>query len=425
MLSWSAPGQLSYDSVTQLADGRSGHYDSWHPPVMAWLLGLFDRILPGTFLFLMFTSGLALAALLGLLWLKPRPGWGVAATALLIVLTPQWLLFQSDIWKDVLFADAALAGFAALAMAAADWPRRWPKLVCSACLLSLAAMTRQNGLVLLPIAGVTLGFVAARYAARKAALLYGASFFLVLCGLTFGLNAVLLARGDGGAGAALELRYVQGYDLAGALARNPSLQLPVLKRSDAVLETLLRTRGASRYSARQLDSFMDDPPIADAIEQAPAGAIFAQWRDLVIGHPWLYLTTRWPVFWQVLATPDLSACHPIYVGVDGDPGVMKALGIARRWNGRDAALAHYAGAFTGSPLFSHLAFAGLAAVLLVWLLRRGGAADLAMAGLMAGALAFALTFLIVSVACDYRYLYVLDISALAGALYAARGFTRP
>ncbi len=48
-----------------------------------------------------------------------------------------------------------------------------------------------------------------------------------------------------------------------------------------------------------------------------------------------------------------------------------------------------------------------------------------MAGLMAGALAFALTFLIVSVACDYRYLYLLDISALAGAFYAARGFTRP
>jgi len=88
--------------------------------------------------------------------------------------------------------------------------------------------------------------------------------------------------------------------------------------------------------------------------------------------------------------PDLSACHPVYVGVDGDPDVMKDLGLARRWNGRDAALARYAGAFIGSPVFSHLAFACLAAILLVWLLRRGGAADLAMAGLMAGALAFAL-----------------------------------
>ena len=45
MVALGAPGQLSYDSVTQLADGRSGEYDTWHPPVMAALLGLFDRIL--------------------------------------------------------------------------------------------------------------------------------------------------------------------------------------------------------------------------------------------------------------------------------------------------------------------------------------------------------------------------------------------
>ena len=44
-LNW--PGQMSYDSVVQLADGRSGHYDSWHPPVMAWLLGLFDELSAG------------------------------------------------------------------------------------------------------------------------------------------------------------------------------------------------------------------------------------------------------------------------------------------------------------------------------------------------------------------------------------------
>src|SRR6202000_2161818 len=36
MLALNAPGQLSYDSVTQLADGRTGHYNSWHPPLMAW-----------------------------------------------------------------------------------------------------------------------------------------------------------------------------------------------------------------------------------------------------------------------------------------------------------------------------------------------------------------------------------------------------
>ena len=121
MLAMNAPGQLSYDSVTQLADGRSGSYNSWHPPLMAFLLGLFDRVVPGTGLFLLFQSGLLLAALLALVSHSsfedgPR-GWLTPLIALAIVLTPQWLLYQGEIWKDVLFADAAIAGFVALAVA--------------------------------------------------------------------------------------------------------------------------------------------------------------------------------------------------------------------------------------------------------------------------------------------------------------------
>ena len=40
MLAMNAPGQLSYDSVSQLADGRAGFYNSWHPPVMACLVAV-------------------------------------------------------------------------------------------------------------------------------------------------------------------------------------------------------------------------------------------------------------------------------------------------------------------------------------------------------------------------------------------------
>ena len=112
MLAMNAPGQLSYDSVSQLADGRAGFYNSWHPPVMAWLLGLFDRLVPGTLLFLIFQGLLLLARC----W--RCCGWSRAAgrsvlVAAAIVLTPQWLLYQGEIWKDILFADAAIAGFAA------------------------------------------------------------------------------------------------------------------------------------------------------------------------------------------------------------------------------------------------------------------------------------------------------------------------
>src|SRR6185437_14885870 len=159
MVALNAPGQLSYDSVTQLADGRAGHYNTWHPPVMAWLLGLFDSLVPGTLLFLLFQSLLLLAGLLGLLALRPR-GWLAPLLALVIVLTPQWLLYQGEIWKDVLFADAAIAGFAALAWYA-ERPGLAPALAALV-LLVLAAAARQNGVLLLPVAAAALGFSAPR-----------------------------------------------------------------------------------------------------------------------------------------------------------------------------------------------------------------------------------------------------------------------
>src|SRR6478735_11910394 len=141
MLALNAPGQLSYDSLTQLADGRSGHYNSWHPPLMAFLLGVFDSLVPGTFLFLLFQSLILLGGLLALLALKPR-GWLSPLLALAIVLTPHWLLFQGAIWKDILFAAAAIAGFATLA-----WHARRPRpalLILALALLALATAMRQN-----------------------------------------------------------------------------------------------------------------------------------------------------------------------------------------------------------------------------------------------------------------------------------------
>jgi uncharacterized membrane protein YgdD (TMEM256/DUF423 family) len=66
-------------------------------------------------------------------------------------------------------------------------------------------------------------------------------------------------------------------------------------------------------------------------------------------------------------------------------------------------------------------FAALALLALVLLIRRGQGSDIAIAGLMAGALIFASSFYVISIACDYRYLYFLDMAAMTGALKLASG----
>src|SRR6201747_867769 len=93
------PGHLSYDSILQLAQGRAGLYNNWHPPVMAWLLGLGDAILPGAGLFVLFQMLLAFGALLALTQFAPaRSGWLAPIAALAIVLSPQALLYQGLVW---------------------------------------------------------------------------------------------------------------------------------------------------------------------------------------------------------------------------------------------------------------------------------------------------------------------------------------
>lgn len=413
MLAMNAPGQLSFDSVSQLAEGRAGFYDSWHPPVMAWLLGAFDRLVPGTLLFLVFQSLLLLSALLVLLWLKPR-GWASVALAAAIVVTPQWLLYQGEIWKDILFADAAIAGFAALAFHART--RRLGGLVLAAVLLALAASARQNGPVLLPVAAVTAGMIAHRQGGSGWR--HGAFFLLAVLALTGAMNLALAPRTDGGEGASAELLRGQSYDLAGALARDPALTLPLA--SDPGLDRLLRTRGRTLYSPLQSDSLAADPAISEALSDTPDGVITGAWRALVLDHPLLYLRTRWADFAAVVATPDAIACHFVSIGVTGPPARLKQLGLKGGIRPQDQALANYAGIFFTTPVYSHLAWGALAMVLMVILLRRGEPADLAMSGLLAGALLFAMTFLVISIACDYRYLVLLDLAAMASSLYLVK-----
>jgi len=416
MLALNAPGQLSWDSVSQLADGRSGAYNSWHPPVMAFLLGLFDAVLPGTGLYLVFQAALVLAALLALVRLAPRPGPGMAIVAILLIATPQWLLYQGEIWKDVLFANAALAGFAALAVAERRWQPRW--IAAAALLFTLAAATRQNGLVLLPVAGLATGLIARRHG--RAPWRWGLSFFAATLLLAGSLTLALAARGDGGEGARAQIRLAQAYDLAGALARQPGLPLP-LTAADPALDRVLRHQGVARYTPLRNDPFAADPAVSAALAATPPGALGQSWRALILRHPLLYLRVRGAAFAAVVTSPDSQACHFAPVGVGGDPATLRALGLAPHVRAQDWALAGYARLFFHTPVYAHLAFGAAALILLVLMARRG---EIAMTALLGGMVLFAITFVIVSIACDYRYLMPLDLAAMAAALRASGGLRR-
>jgi hypothetical protein len=232
-------------------------------------------------------------------------------------------------------------------------------------------------------------------------------------------SAALDTRVTGTGGVAEQWEHLETYDLVGAMARDPGYRLGVLEARAPRLEALLRDDGAPVYSPSRIDTLAD--PIFTETDGRPAlvQPVADQWRALILGHPLLYLRQRAAAFRWVLLTPRPSECVMAETGVDGDPDALAAAGLTERETGRDRALDAYAESFAGTPVLSHAPYGAVAFVLLIVLLRRRRDADIAVAAMLAGALAFAASFAVISIACDYRYLYFLDLSAIAAALYLA------
>jgi hypothetical protein len=339
-LAW--PGQFSYDSVIQLNDGRSGFYHSWHPPVMAWLLGMMDALLRGGGLFIVFDTALIFGALLSLLWMRSRVSWAVVVLALICVVLPQFLLFQGIVWKDVLFANAAVAGFIALAQAERVWLRgvfRMVWIALAIVLFTLAALTRQNG-VIIPLCGAAaLGAICSRKYGRGAALLCGVGMLVCVIALAGAASVALATRSDGDEGPKAQLKLLRLYDIVGAVALDPALKLDRLNVAAPVLEKLIRSDGVRLYSPQRNDTLAGSPALQDALANAQPEWLAAQWRDLVLQHPALYLRERVELFRWVFLTPNIGACRPVFTGVAGPPETLNALRLVPRLRPQDRALA--------------------------------------------------------------------------------------
>ena len=428
------PGHFPPDAIDQLAQGRAGVFNFWHPPVMAWLLGLADRIIPGAPLFFVADAALFFAALAALALVRGG-SWVVAMLVLVVSASPLVLIYQGLVVKDVLFADAAVGAFAAMAWAARLWERKGARFALSGlalALLTLAALTRQNGVIVAVIGALTLAFVYRAFVYRgrgqgrtRPAGVAGAA--LAAMALAGGLaEAEFRAHSDHRPEAARQWMTLQVYDLAGAVRRDPRLPLAELHRSAPAIETFIRHDAAPAYDPTRIDP-MYRTGGWNSVLAKPNPAIDAQWRALVAGWPQLYLAERWEAFRQVVFTPDIQACAAVLVGVDpAHADWLRAAGLSPRETDKDDWDGDYAHAFLNTPVFAHATYALIALVMLALAVRdvaRGAGPELiATIGLLIAALAYAASFAFISIACDYRYLYFLDVAAMAvGVQRAAPG----
>jgi hypothetical protein len=242
---------------------------------------------------------------------------------------------------------------------------------------------------------------------------------LMISALVWGAASYgLAARGDGQPETHHQLQRLQAWDVAGALHLDPDLSLPATHAGAPELETFLRRTAAPMWRSASSDNIAALPAM-DALMTPRADPVGQDWLNLILRHPGLYGRLRMAVFVSTLATPASDNCPMMVIGVDGgDPGLLNLAGMKTRTRARDDWDEAYATAVLGTPLFSHLTWAAMILVCLAlgfrdW--RRGERPPgfEAIAGLGCATLLYAASYVVISGACDYRYLYVLDVAGMA------------
>jgi hypothetical protein len=414
------PGHLSWDSVSALHEGRFHIRETWNPAIFGWLLGVLDAVSPNAQAFLPLSCALMFGGWLGLLAIRPRASWLAPIVAAGVILLPQAAIYPAIYWKDVLFAETSLVGFVILAWALRDGLARtpWLALLAAAVLFAAAGLFRQNGLVFALFAAAALTWIGWP-AGRWRSLARAAGWLVAVALLTLLFSAVLRPQGPGAPDSAggKGLRLLQTYDVIASLALAPQRPLPTIDQGEPDAADTLRDSGVKAYSPERIDSLSADPDVDDALDQIPHAQFQTEWVRLVTHDTGLYLRARVAAFRQVFATPVIDHCLPIEVGVEGPPKALKDLHMPTRSDRRDQRLYNYTTWFLDTPAMSHVAYAAVAVLALIPLMIRRRPSDLMLAAMLGGALAFTASFFVISIACDYRYLYALDITALTAVLY--------
>jgi hypothetical protein len=416
-LNW--PGHLSYDSVVQLHDGRTGLYHTWHPPIMAWLLGFGDHFLAGAGLFIVLQTALLFASLVLIVLGARRLSWWIVPVCLCLIAVPQVLIWQGIVWKDVLFADSMVAGFVLLwrATRLEQAIPFWAVTACAFACLVVATLVRQNGFLALVVgAGALVQALYARSDASPRHRLFKAfavSACVVLASLACvaGVGAALSRRSIDGNGARAQLNMLMTYDVVGVIARDPKVELDQLEPDTA---SRFRSAAKTDYTPRGNEPLLGNSFDRDSADDADD--IKDQWFDFLRLHPLTWLGHRLSVFRWVISAP-AGVCFSEQTGVDGPEAVLNALKMQPRQTPRDAVLEDYASRFHKTPLHSHLFLGGVAVLLAVVMFRSPERGNAVFSYMLVAALLFTASFFLIGVSCDYRYLYALDLATLVAGFH--------
>ncbi len=291
LLGYAYPGTLTFDSLDQLVQARTGIYRDDHPPAMAALWRLVEHVIAGPFGMLALQS-LAFAIGLYLIFRRTFAARGAAIAAVALLLFPPVFAPLTAIWKDSLMAGFLVLGIGALLRTTRGWS------VLGAVAIAIAAAMRLNAAAatLAPMVLLfTWGWVGwKRYVLATAV-------WIATVAAAFGLNGALADRQAYGWHTTLAL-----YDIVGTLANteepipDPTL-VELLDGSKLLVQHDIQPTARQIYDPRNFISSVTDPEHAfwhfslrndKPVLEPFRTAISRTWTYLVTHEPRAYLAHR-------------------------------------------------------------------------------------------------------------------------------------
>jgi hypothetical protein len=294
------PGVMTMDSFDQLREGRAWYFTDAHPPAMAALWGIVDRVYSGPFGMLVIHS----VAFLAGVWLILRRAMSPRRAALLavaVMLFPPVLAPLAVIWKDCMMAGLLVLGVAALL----EPSRRW-RIAGLVALTAATAMRYNAPAATLPLIVLLFEWRPQRKWIVRYAIALGA--WLGVTGLGLGCDAALVDQ-------PMYFWYssLAPEDIVGTLA-HVSPDIPDAELAPLLAPTGIRVdhdyHAAIRakylpYDFQPLitgDGHLWDLPLSGTTPapEAQRDAIGRAWKAIVGGHKAAYLAYRFEVFAEAI-----------------------------------------------------------------------------------------------------------------------------
>jgi hypothetical protein len=371
------PGYMSPDSMSQLAQGRAWEFTDWHPPLMAALWGLLDRVFPGP---------------AGMLVLHNAAYWGAAA------------LFWRATYRRSAWLGLGLAGFGFMPQVLSNLSTVWKDVGMGVSLLLASALlyrSRQTGSKGALLASVPL---ARRPRLLPAAL--GVAYFLALTGAVT-LTTEALVRGNH----AYAGQTVLLHDLAAVSVARGEPLFPEYIVAD---EHFSMEKVAQRYAPYISTAIVgfENSGLRLSGDPRDMEALRAKWLEVVARNPGAYLRHRWAAFEWAAGLNRPEVCFPYLIASYGrfdyktnDLAVHRLL-KAYFWAARN------------TLLFRGFFWLLVALALLYFSLRGRLRGDLelvfvlALSGLLYGA-----AYFFIAPSCDFRFFWWTMLAATAGLLF--------